>query len=190
MAQQLHNFFTSLERDEQFSRSFPWEQIYKTRFPDIVTLVDTWDSETYQRQGVDRIAYLSDGTVLLFDEKIRHKSYGDILLEYWSNQEAKEPGWIEKDSPIDYLAYAFVNQEVYFFPWADLKKVWEAKKAEWKRRFFNPRAYNRGKTGNRYTTVSVAVPKGILLKEVILARFGMYPYGELTGEESPSSPEE
>jgi len=122
-----------------------------------------------QKQGIDRLLYLSNGKVLSVDEKKRDAVYNDILLEVASNEEYNTPGWMEKDLAIDYLAYAFMPiQRCYLFPWPMLRRAWLQLGAKWREQYKPVRAGTR--VGNAvYHTVSVPVPIDVLRRAVSTA---------------------
>lgn len=145
-----------------------WAAVYKKAFYNLRSQ-ELCTNREKQRQGIDRILYLSNGAVLHVDEKKRREDYPDVLLEYTSCLERDTPGWIEKDLTIDYLAYAFMpSKRCFLFPWHMLRRAWLKYGEHWK----GEHRYVKAKTrvGNdEYHTVSVAVPTGVLLKAVSTA---------------------
>jgi N-glycosylase/DNA lyase len=138
-----------------------WLSVYKIAFPNFsrMEIVRRLD---WQRKGIDRIIYLSNGNKLKIDEKKRRREYSDILLEYLSNDRTRAPGWIEKDLAIDYLAYAFMeSQRVYFFPFPALFKAWYDNKEHWFSVYDPVTAKNRG-----YNTLSLPIPIDVLQRAV------------------------
>jgi hypothetical protein len=97
--------------------------------------------------------------------KVRRSQWLDILLEIWSNEERRVPGWLFK-SQADYLLYGFLSSnrvKYLFFDFEKLRQWWEENKS---RSWESVRAKNKG-----YTTVSVAIPleeiKPIILAETL-----------------------
>lgn len=143
-----------------------WRKAYLLAFPDLVTLAATSRNGEHQRRGVDRLIYLPCDKILRVDEKLRRGVYDDVLLEFVHRETdgtAERPGWIEKDLPIDYLAYAFLPaRTVYLFPWQELRRAWRRDNAAWRARYRIVCSHNAGQT-TPYDTYCVAVPIPVLL---------------------------
>jgi len=154
----VHNFKESLEKSHEQEGAPWWKTVYTEAFPAFETMVSVRNDGWAQRGGIDRLIILKSGKTITVDEKVRYKEYNDILLERWSNEERKTPGWIQKDLACDYIAYAFVNsQRCYLFPFLQLRKAWLKHGREWIQKYQEIRADN----GN-YTTVSVGIPTKVL----------------------------
>jgi len=157
----VHAFKDSLALSKQYERARWWEPVYRKAFPSFHSMMSVRSDGWAQRGGIDRVVQLKSGKTVLIDEKVRSKSYGDILLERWSSKERKTKGWIQKDLATDYIAYAFVpDQRCYMLPFLSLRKAWILKGRAWIASAENSRngyrivlAKNHG-----YTTESVAVP--------------------------------
>lgn len=118
-----------------------------------------------QKAGVDVIIKKGSKEIHI-EEKIRQKYYPDILLEYLSNKEKLIKGWIEKELSTDWLSYVCIqNKKVSLFPWPLLQLAWQRNRETWKSIYRIVEAYNYD--GNHgYTTVSVAVPRSVIEKEI------------------------
>lgn len=139
-----------------------WEQIYRLAFPTFQQMADIRADGWAQRSGVDRLVILGSSKTLKIDEKVRRKDRSDILLEYWSDEGNKKPGWIAKDLDCDYIAYAFLpSRRCFLLPFQPLRRAWHDNRARWVGRYFQVRAQNPG-----YTTVSVAVPILVLMDAI------------------------
>lgn len=159
-----HDFQTQLKFSEKASHEPFWDAVYRKAFPGLVNHMLCSGDQPTQRMGVDRLVYLNNDRVLRIDEKKRDKVYPDILLEYISNDQAKDPekraGWINKNLVIDYIAYAFMpTQKVYLLDWLTLRRAWVMNGEVWKQKHRRVPAKNVG-----YTTWSVAVPITVLQK--------------------------
>ena len=150
-----HNFDDSVAvagnpLDEPF-----WETAYREMFPTMVEWLSVpAGNNKPQRAGWDRILLLSNRRFVVIDEKIRLKDYDDFLLEYVSVDTRNDPGWMEKDLAIDFIAYAFrPSREVHFLQWDMLRKAWKKNGDMWIRKYQNISAKNEG-----YFTKSVVVP--------------------------------
>lgn len=132
-----------------------WNSVYKKAFLNMTNQMrGKTEKCNSQERGVDRIIYLENGKTITIDEKVRTRTYPDILLEYISNDQKNSPGWMEKDLSIDYLAYAFLDTKTaYLFDWRALKRAWTRYKKEWIAKYRRVEAQNL-----HYTTISVAVP--------------------------------
>lgn len=147
-----------------------WNAVYRKAFANL-SRSELCTDIAKQRQGIDRVLYLTNGRVLYIDEKKRRREYSDILLEHTSNIERNTPGWIEKDLAIDYLAYGFMqSKRCYLFPWAMLKRAWGRYGASWKAMYLPP-VIGETLVGNNqtYHTGNVAVPIKVLRTAVSTA---------------------
>ena len=146
-----------------------WEKVYREAFVDFESMRAIKQDGWAQRAGIDRQIFLTGGKVLQVDEKARREDWPDIILEYYSDEQRRIPGWIAKSLGIDYLAYAFVpSKRCYLLPFATLRRAWKLNRVDWHERATNRtdgfrlvRAQNPG-----YVTASVAVPTSTLLKAV------------------------
>lgn len=107
-----------------------------------------------QRGGIDRVITLTSGHTINVEEKVREHGWPDVLLERWSDEERKLPGWIQKNLATDYLAYIFVPQRSgLWIPFLDLRRAWKLNGRRWGESYPIVHAQNNG-----YVTVSVAIP--------------------------------
>lgn len=72
-------FADDLAYSLKFSEEVFWQAVYRRAFPNLIH-TELCGELDKQKQGVDRVLYLSNGNVLYVDEKKREKDYGDILL--------------------------------------------------------------------------------------------------------------
>jgi len=136
-----------------------WEEVYRAAFPGFMGMHDLRDDGWWQRAGIDRSIVLSNSKTVLVDEKVRKKDWGDILLEYFSDEARKTPGWVRKDLACDFIAYAFLpSRKCYLLPFLQLRRAWDSNGRRWFKQYEIIRADN----GN-YKTASVAVPTDVLL---------------------------
>jgi hypothetical protein len=154
----IHDFNNSLEKSHQYADAPWWGEVYRQAFPGLQASVsvraDTWA----QRAGIDRVLTLISGRTITIDEKVRERDWPDILLERWSSEETRIPGWIQKDLHCEFIAYAFVpSATCYLLPTLTLQRAWRLYGREWIARYQEIRARN-----NDYTSVSVAVPTDVL----------------------------
>ena len=158
----VHNFNEQLQFSRGQIKEYWWEEIYFKAFPTLKSVVEITEDGWAQRAGIDRLIILNSGKQIYVDEKVRRNNYGDILLEYWSDEEKQRPGWIAKDLATDFIAYAIVPiRECYLLPFHTLRRAWKENRFNWVRNYKEVRAQNRG-----YVTVSVAIPTDILLKSL------------------------
>lgn len=178
-----HSFAESLALSEGYSDAPWWEDVYRAAFPAFGGMVRVKDDGWGQRGGVDRAITLTSGKTLYVDEKVRTKEYDDILLEVWSDRDAKTLGWVRKDLACDFIAYAFVQScRCYLLPFQTLRKCWENDGAIWwrmaKERIPGHQiveANNRSAGRRPYTTVSITVPTNELMdamKDAMLVTWG------------------
>jgi len=169
----VHNFNDDLALSKSYEDAPWWTAVYDIAFPGHLSAVSVRNDGWAQRGGIDRVVTLSSGKAISIDEKVRHRSYGDILLEQWSDHELKKPGWMQKDLACDFIAYAFVPDErCYLLPFLTLRAAWLRFGAGW------ISSARDGKNGFRfvdaknpgYVTRSIAVPIPDLLSAISQAQ--------------------
>jgi hypothetical protein len=147
-----------------------WEEIYRAAFPSMSAMVNHRQDGDHQRMGIDRTVILANSKIIKIDEKARREDYGDIALEFLSNDKKKTPGWMEKELLCDYIAYAIIPSGIaYLLPVLQLQSAWRKNKADWLDRAADPRqpkfkickARNYG-----YTTHSLAMPVDLLFAAI------------------------
>lgn len=168
----IHDFAESLAASHAASDLSIWEQIYRRAFPTFCAMVDHRDDGEHQRAGIDRSVILANSKQLLIDEKVRNKDYGDILLEYLSNDRRNVPGWVCKPLRADYICYAIApSGRAFMLPVPQLQLAWAAHGEQWKATYRCVPAANDG-----YKTYSCAVPVSVLFPAIGQAlRFGFTP---------------
>lgn len=150
----VHSFAESLARSSAEADNPIWGEIYRKAFHNFDSMTCVRADGWAQRGGIDRVLTLKSGKTLSVDEKVRAKDYGDVLLEYWSDERGRVPGWVAKDLACDFVAYAVLPARTcYLLPFQLLRRAWRANGADWVKRHRRILAENIG-----YTTVSVGVP--------------------------------
>lgn len=150
----VHSFDESLRKSHEQADAPWWGAVYRKAFPDFEGMHCVRKDGWAQRGGIDRVVVLTGGKVVTVDEKVRHKDYNDILLEYWSDRDRRVKGWVAKELACDFIAYAFVPSAVcYFLPTLALRRAWFEHRNHWVNVHKKVEARNAG-----YVTVSVAVP--------------------------------
>lgn len=162
----IHTFQDSLAKSHEQESAPWWREIYETAFPNFASMVSVRQDGWAQRGGIDRVVTLKSGRVVTIDEKVRSESYADILLERWSDNNRKTPGWAQKDLACDYIAYAFIpDRRCYLLPFLSLRAAWLKHGRDWieaaqdKRDGFSV-IYSKNPG---YTTENIAVPISILV---------------------------
>lgn len=158
----MNNF----NKDLAFSHSAEdleiWETIYAKAFPGLQAFTNAREDGELQRHGIDRTLILSSGKAIYIDEKVRRENYGDILLEYVSNDKKNTPGWCEKPLFCDYIAYAVLpNNTCYMLPVEPLQTAWGRNKKEWIDKYGIKTAKNQG-----YQTLNCPLPINVLFKAI------------------------
>lgn len=153
-----HEFHERLNFSMKASHEPFWQEVYSVAFPDMEWAEVCSAKCKGQELGIDRLIYLKSGKVLKIDEKKRERDYGDIFLEYVSNDQTGALGWIEKELQIDYLAYAFMpSKTCHLFPWQILRRAWITNKHRWLKRYKTRSAKNK-----TYYTLGVPIPTNVL----------------------------
>jgi len=165
----VHDFGESLAKSHAAEDLPFWKEVYRKSFPTMIGMYNHRQDGDHQRQGIDRSIVLENSKQILIDEKVRYKNqttgkiYDDILLEYWSNEGMRVPGWVCKPLLCDYIAYAIAPLGIcYLLPVLQLQSAWSLYGQKWIAEFTSKiggpiRAKNKC-TGGTYTTVSIAVP--------------------------------
>jgi len=162
----VHSFRESLESSKAHTEAHWWPSTYRAAFPTVRTIASVDEDGWAQRAGIDRVLTLECGRTVSIDEKVRLKDYGDILLEYWSNEGKRIRGWICKPLLCDFIAYAVVPTETcYLLPTLSLQRAWRLKARAWAERAdAGERGFRRVRADNgSYVTASLAVPVPELL---------------------------
>lgn len=168
----VHDFSERLAYSHAQSDQPWWRHVYEEAFaaPGLAGMADVRQDGWAQRGGIDRVLTLADGTTLTVDEKVRERDYGDICLEYLSDERRRKRGWVCKDLTCDYIAYAVVpSATCYLLPFQLLRRAWRQKGRDWVRRAKSPAAaeYRLVRADNgSYTTLSVAVPIPVVLVSI------------------------
>lgn len=150
---------------EGFTDAPWWQALYRRAFPSMVSAVSVRQDGWAQRGGIDRVITLASGRVYTVDEKVRSNDWPDILLEQWSDEHQRKPGWIQKPLACDFIGYAFApSRRCYLLPVAPLQRAWRRCGREWLRSYGQRRAFNVG-----YVSASVPVPISTLLQEMAQA---------------------
>lgn len=161
----VHDFAESLRRSESYVDAPWWEEVYRKFFSNYAGMVSVRQDGWAQRGGIDRVVTLGSGKTVTVDEKVRTGEWQDILLERWSDRDARAPGWVQKDLACDFIAYAFVqSRRCYLLPFLALRKAWKDNGQEWiDRAVANDGGFSIVEAVNRrYITQSVAVPVDVL----------------------------
>ena len=137
-----------------------WEEIYRRAFPGFAGMISYREFGDHQKAGVDRGVYLEHAKEILIDEKVRRKDYGDILLEYLSNDRTGALGWACKPLRADYIAYAILPVgECHLMPVIQLQEAWRKRGDEWRLNYGEKVAAN-----SSYGTHSCPVPVDALYR--------------------------
>lgn len=170
MKTQVHDFRKSLAFSHAASDLPIWLEVYKQFFPDMVACVDHRENGYWQHQGIDRSLTLSNSKQVLVDEKVRDVDYGDILLEFISNDKTGTPGWVCKPLMADFIAYAVLPRgKAYLLPVLSLQNAWNRNGREWRNRHRVVTANNAG-----YKTHSVCVPTKEVFRAITTAQIAEF----------------
>lgn len=160
-----HDFTASLAMSNAHSDAGWWLDLYRKAFPTLISAVSVRDDGWAQRGGIDRVITLACGRTYTIDEKVRAHEWPDILLEQWSDEERRKPGWVQKPLACDFIAYAFApSRRCYLLPVALLQRAWRANGRQWIGRYGQRRALNIG-----YVTTSVPVPLNEMAQAMLQA---------------------
>ena len=161
----VHRFRDSLAMSERHADADWWLAAYRRMFPRLASAVCVREDGWAQRGGIDRLLTLSCGRTYAVDEKVRTEDWPDILLEQWSDEARRSPGWVQKPLACDFIAYGFAPSGVcYLLPVAPLQRAWRQHGRQWIKRYGQRRAQNPG-----YVSVSVPVPRAVLMRAIVEA---------------------
>lgn len=157
-----HRFAESLAISEEYAGASWWMDVYRSALPRLASAVSVRNDGWAQRGGIDRLLTLSCGRTYSVDEKVRTRDWPDILLEQWSDEERRRPGWIQKPLACDFIAYAFAPSGTCFMlPVVPLQRAWRQHGRHWLSVYGTRRARNPG-----YTSTGVPVPREELLRAI------------------------
>ena len=166
-SRRVHAFNDSLAVADAYVESGWWIPIYRRAFPSLVSAVAVKQDGWAQRGGIDRLLTLECGRTFTVDEKVRSSDWPDVLLERWSNERMKAPGWVQKPLAADFIAYAYAPAATcVLLPVPALQRAWRQHGRQWIGLYGTRRAANEG-----YTSVSVPVPRGVLMQAIVEAMF-------------------
>lgn len=161
----VHEFASSLAFADRYRDAGWWAPVYARAFPSLASAVAIKEDGWAQRGGIDRLITLASGKTITVDEKIRARDWPDILLEVWSDEERRVPGWVQKPLACDFIAYAYAPSGVcYLLPVPALQRAWQAHGERWSRRYGLIRSRNA-----RYVSASVPVPRDELMRAIVEA---------------------
>lgn len=162
----IHRFHDSLALSEEYGPDW-WLPIYRRAFPTLMSAVAVQADGWAQRGGIDRLLTLACGRTFTVDEKIRMQDWPDVLLERWSDEGRKSPGWVQKPLAADFIAYAHAPAATcVLLPVPALQRAWRQHGRQWIGLYGQRRAQNQG-----YVSVSVPVPRGVLMQAIVEAMF-------------------
>jgi hypothetical protein len=162
----VHRFADSHAVSAQYGADW-WIPIYRQLFPTLMSAVAIEHDGWAQRAGIDRLLTLACGRTFTVDEKIRTEDWPDVLLERWSDERRKSPGWVQKPLACDFIAYAHAPAATcVLLPVPALQRAWRQHGRQWIGLYGQRRAKNAG-----YTSVSVPVPRGVLMQAIVEAMF-------------------
>lgn len=158
----IANFENDLAYSVNDSDEPYFDAFYKFYFPHLEGHAILNGDCREQRDGVDRKLFFPGGHTIIVQEKRRRSDYGDILLEYESNNVTHTKGWIEKFQTIDYWVYAIMPTKRFFiYPWCALVRVWAKWGTLWKKSYRTFEANN-----GSYKTLFICVPSNVLHYEL------------------------
>ena len=103
----VHRYTDSLALSDEYRDAEWWLPLYRRAFPRLTSAVPVKDDGWAQRAGIDRVLTLACGRTYTIDEKIRTADWPDVLLEQWSDEARRVPGWVQKPLACDFIAYAY-----------------------------------------------------------------------------------
>lgn len=163
----LHDMGQSLAMSRSYESARWWPEVYRKAFPSMKAYISVRDDGWAQRAGIDRYVVLESGRIIPIDEKVREKDYGDILLERWSNEERKIPGWVQKALACEFIAYAVIpTAKCWLLPTLSLQRAWRLYGRYWIDNYPEIRAQNSNGNGGAWTTISVGVPPDVLFHAI------------------------
>jgi hypothetical protein len=161
----VHDFHRSLALSNSYADAPWWLDVNRRAFPTLTSSVSVRNDGWAQRGGIDRVLTLSCGRTFTIDEKVRSNDWPDILLEQWSDEGRRLPGWIQKPLACDFIAYAFApSQRCYLLPVVPLQRAWRLYGRQWIALFGQRRAQNIG-----YVSTSVPVPIEVVMRAIVQA---------------------
>lgn len=166
-----HDFHERLEFSARLSDETAWVEFYQGLWADMVSATRLDRDSEWQRDGIDRVVFLSNGRQFLIDEKKREardprtgQPYVDVLLEEWSvfhgeRDQRNKIGWaLDRKKRCDYVAYAIPLAGIcYLLPFELLRLAFTVNRSPWTRTYGTRDAKNSG-----YVTRNVPIPWKVL----------------------------
>ena len=170
----MHDFKSSLAFSHNASDWEGWKAIYESFFGEGAHLVDHRQDGDHQRAGIDRSVILPNSRQVLVDEKVRGRNrktgkvYSDIALEFWSDRDRQERGWIAKALRCEFIAYAILPLGVcYLLPFQQLRAAWKMNCKAWVEKYHKRTSDNKDPvTGREWTTVFCPVPQDVVFRAI------------------------
>ncbi len=158
----VHDFSKSLAKSHMQADSPWWMDVYRKAFPSLQAAVNVREDGWAQRGGIDRVITLASGRTITVDEKVREKDWPDVLLERWSDEARRVPGWVQKPLACEFIAYAYIPSRLcLLLPTLTLQRAWRLYGLEWSDSYGTVKARNKG-----YVTASIPVPRDVLMKSL------------------------
>lgn len=93
---------------------------YRSNFRNLISILDVTAERFFQDVGIDKFLIFKCPDIpkivsFSIDEKVRSRSYEDILAEVWSKWQKEIPGWAWT-CKADYIVYAFVQNKELIEP--------------------------------------------------------------------------
>jgi len=159
----VHDFRTSLAESAAWADAGWWMDLYRRAFPTLISAVSVRDDGWAQRGGIDRVLTLASGRVYTVDEKVRSRDWPDVLLEQWSDEDRRKPGWVQKPLAVDFICYGYApSRRAYLLPVAPLQRAWRMHGRGWIASYGQRRALNPG-----YVSTSIPVPIDVLMRGIV-----------------------
>lgn len=159
----MNNFAEDLKFSHKCEDDPCWRSIYEQAFPTMVAMISHRENGDHQKAGIDRSVILANSKQIMIDEKARRRfDTGDIMLEFISNDQRGDKGWVEKSLLCDYIAYAFIPSGIcYLMPVPQLQAAWIKHKVEWLAAYGTMKAKNA-----TYYTHNCPVKTGVLFSSI------------------------
>lgn len=155
----IHSFWSALAKSHLDANAPFWVEVYRRAFPNLAGCHATEAGGWAQKAGIDRVLVLKSGKTVTVEEKLRDRDWPDFCLEYWSDRDTRQVGWVCQDMGCDFVAYAFVpSRTCHFLPFVPLREAWRQHGRDWVARYPRVEAETHRYSGGTYRSVSVAVP--------------------------------
>lgn len=158
----MNSFFGNFKDSNSPKERHYYKIVYKSAWPSLLN-IEMQEGPGDKISGVDDIITLPEKKIYVERKTRKLHDTGDIMLEFisevanWTTLQGK-PGWIEKETICNFLAYTFwLDKRTYLFDFKALQSFWFKNKTDLLKKYGYKEAKNES-FGNYWSSMSCPVP--------------------------------